>query len=957
MRNFITCFLAIVMMLLFLQNHPVASLSPNMQKIALFKFRQSLTISTPRYCYYESYNDYYSSPSHPKTMNWSMSSDHCTWEGVSCEHKTGEVIGLDLSCSQLEGAILPNSTLFQLAHLQFLNLFGNNFTLTNQFPQEFGFFAKGLTHLNLSYTSISGRVPSGISHLYKLVSLDLSHYYAGMQLKDEVFKLLLQNLTLLRVLNLQEVNISTILPFNISTSLRVLNLRNTDLHGVVPQEVFNLPKLEVLDLSSNNDLTTTLPKAKWGSSATLQHLYLRDMNIYGGIPDSVGFLELLATLDIAVCNLSGLIPRSVKYLGQLTHLDLSFNNLNGPIPTDLANLTNLRLLTLSDNNFSGPFPSLVAHTRKLTELDLSINGFTGSLPHWLFDHPSLETLYIRYNGFTGKLHEFNSSKSHLEEFDCSGNQLNGTIPQSFLQLVNLFWLSFASNNFSGVLDFKKFSRFENLQILDLSHNNLSVRNMGMSTLPPDLHHLGLSSCNLKEFPHLSGETRFFSFSHIDLSNNQIDREIPHWIGLQSWQENSYLNLSHNRLTGGLDQLPQNNIQYLDLQFNLLNGSLPSLICDFSYLDVLNLSHNNLSGVLPICTTNLTNLSVFDVRMNNIQGTIPAALSNFRHLETLNLNGNKLAGRIPSSFAEFEYLKVLDLGNNQINDTFPQFLEALPHLQVLVLRLNKFHGVINKSSKNEHPFPSLKIIDLSHNEFSGPLPATYFKNFNAMMNGGVNETKPTYMGNFFYSDSTNLVIKGVEREFVRILIVFTTIDLSRNNFKEEIPGYIGNLVSLRYLNLSYNQLTGHIPSSLGKLTVLESLDLSYNQLEGEIPRQLTSLYSLARLNLSGNQLSGHIPEGSQFNTFENDSYVGNLGLCGHPLSKMCENDIGTQEDQDDDYFFNGFTWEAVVTGYGCGVVPAFVIGYLMLHAGKPKWFAGIIARELGLKIRRMEIKWR
>ncbi|KAL1805583.1 hypothetical protein ACET3Z_028651 [Daucus carota] len=73
--------------------------------------------------------------------------------------------------------------------------------------------------------------------------------------------------------------------------------------------------------------------------------------------------------------------------------------------------------------------------------------------------------------------------------------------------------------------------------------------MGMSILPPDLHHLGLSSCNLKEFPHLSGETRFFSFSHIDLSNNQIDSEIPHWIGLQSWQENSYLNLSHNRLTG------------------------------------------------------------------------------------------------------------------------------------------------------------------------------------------------------------------------------------------------------------------------------------------------------------------------------------------------------------------------------------------------------------------------
>lgn len=78
----------------------------------------------------------------------------------------------------------------------------------------------------------------------------------------------------------------------------------------------------------------------------------------------------------------------------------------------------------------------------------------------------------------------------------------------------------------------------------------------------------------------------------------------------------------------------------------------------------------------------------------------------------------------------------------------------------------------------------------------------------------------------------------------------------------------------------------------------------------------------------------------------------MGLCGHPLSKKCEHDTGTeQEGEDDDNVLVVFTWEAVVIGYECGVVPAFIIGYLMLLAGKPKWFAGIIAKELGLMNRR------
>ncbi|KAL1825496.1 hypothetical protein ACET3Z_012274 [Daucus carota] len=85
-------------------------------------------------------------------------------------------------------------------------------------------------------------------------------------------------------------------------------------------------------------------------------------------------------------------------------------------------------------------------------------------------------------------------------------------------------------------------------------------------------------------------------------------------------------------------------------------------------------------------------------------------------------------------------------------------------------------------------------------------------------------------------------------------------------------------------------------------------------------------------------------------------VRKIGL--KPLSIKCErgtNEMQEEEDEGDDYFFNGFTWEAVVIGYGSGVVLGFVVGYIMFMVGKPKWFMGIIARELGLKVRRLEIK--
>ncbi|KAL7250600.1 hypothetical protein ACSBR1_012597 [Camellia fascicularis] len=105
------------------------------------------------------------------------------------------------------------------------------------------------------------------------------------------------------------------------------------------------------------------------------------------------------------------------------------------------------------------------------------------------------------------------------------------------------------------------------------------------------------------------------------------------------------------------------------------------------------------------------------------------------------------------------------------------------------------------TKSKHPFPQLRIIDISCNEFNGLLPTNYIKQFGAMMNVDEHEMKLKYMGQTYHQDSTVVVIKGYEIKLSRILTVFSIIDFSRNNFQGDIPKSIGGLNSLRGLNLS------------------------------------------------------------------------------------------------------------------------------------------------------------
>ncbi|XP_030967032.1 receptor-like protein 7 [Quercus lobata] len=793
---------------------------------------------------------------------------------------------------------------------------------------------------------------------------------------------LCENLTSLKHLYLDEVDISSPVPHTMAnlSSLMSLGLSRCGLYGEFPTEIFKLRNLQFLSVKGNQDLRGYLPE--FHSSSPLRILRLAHTSFFGKLPDSIGNLPSLYELDIIFCNFSGLIPTSIGNLTTLNNLDLSINNFFGQIPFSLANLTQLSQLDLSYNSFSPQTLSWLGKQTKLTLLNLGQTNSYGDIPASLKNLTQLTILRLNRNQLTGQIPSWLVNHTQLIELDLGVNKLHGSIPQSISRLVNLKDLSLAKNNFNGSVKFDLFLNLKNLTRLQLSGVHLSfplTSTVNAST--PKLMLLGLVACNLTEFPI------FLRFQHeleaVYLSHNDIHGQIPKWIFNMGKQTLLSLDLSFNYLTGFESFnhtsliLPWASLLILDLNSNKLNGSLPipppsiveysaksntltgqisPLFCNLSSIEVLDLSHNNLSGMLPHCLDNLSKfLLVLSLRNNDFHGILPTAYMEGSTLKVMDVSYNQLEGQIPRSLSNCTMLEILLLSNNQFKDIFPSWLGKLPSLKVLSLRSNGFHSSIGKPKSN-FEFPKLHIIDLSYNKFTGNLPSEYFQCWNSMKVVNLTDSKvdnlltymvtranPIYLiavtiitsQDFvwfdYYSFSLELTSKGIETVYEKIQGTLIVVDLSNNRFEGEISEVIGNLKGLHLLNLSNNCLIGHIPSSLGNLTELESLDFSQNNLSGEIPQQLLHLTFLAFFNVSNNHLTGPIPQGQQFATFQSNSYLGNTGLCGKPLTKNCKSygsstqPLPNPKRGEGSNFPSKSNWVVIMMGYGSGLVVGFVIG--------------------------------
>lgn len=641
---------------------------------------------------------------------WDLMHEPCSfWHGVTCVY--GRVTELNLSGAGLVGVLptsaMASLDKLQVLNLPGNAFYGNGSSLTQlpltlqqidissnghtgAIPEEF-LESHRFTFVNLSHNNFSGTLPANLlSSQARLQTLDLSfNNFSGpisfLDLNPSVCH------------NLISIDLSTnhligeIPPsFSKCIALQSLNFSSNEFDGTIPRSLGQLTKLRRLDISHNH-LGGSIPPELGNCCQSLEQLLLSSNNLSGPFPSSFSTCSSLQILNIESNNISGLFPDSI--LGNLQALEsllLSKNYITGPFPPSISSCKNLRVADLSSNSLSGTLPPTIcpgasaleelrlpdnlitgeipvtlAQCTRLKTIDLSLNFLKGRIPSELGRLKNLEHLMLWFNGLEGRIPHELGECSQLKNLILNNNYLTGEIPEKLADCSNLEWISLTSNKISGRIP-REFGRLSRLAILQLANNSLGDKiptelgnctsllwldlnsNRLSGSIPPRLGRLpgaealnGILSGNTLVFVRNTGNSCKGVGGLLEFAGIRAERLL---------QVPTLKSCDFTRMYSGgalKEWTHYESLEYLDLSYNDLTGTIPSEFGNMTALQVLELAHNNLTGSLPASLGKLRNLGVLDASYNRLQGGIPESFSNLTFLVQIDLSNNDLVGSIPS----------------------------------------------------------------------------------------------------------------------------------------------------------------------------------------------------------------------------------------------------------------------------------------------------------------------
>ncbi|KAJ4787261.1 Leucine-rich receptor-like protein kinase family protein [Rhynchospora pubera] len=238
----------------------------------------------------------------------------------------------------------------------------------------------------------------------------------------------------------------------------------------------------------------------------------------------------------------------------------------------------------------------------------------------------------------------------------------------------------------------------------------------------------------------------------------------------------------------------------------------------------------------------------------------------------------LTGVTCSSFSPFPIISLNFSGiglTGQLATSVPH-LCSLPHIKSLDLSSNNFTGPIPSELFN---CSTLETIHLEENFLSGPIPTTIFWSRHlATVNIGSN------------SLTGMIPIPQVE---VRPMLQLEYLALYENSFAGEIPNELLQLPNLKFLYLYGNNLTGPIPNFPPHCNLIE-LYIYENNLSGNIPPSLRNCRKLTSFDASTNKIEGTLANETfcmlhqlELLYLEKNSLTGTLPSCLWNLPNLSE----------------------------------------------------------------------
>ncbi|KAK4607814.1 hypothetical protein RGQ29_001574 [Quercus rubra] len=578
--------------------------------------------------------------------------------------------------------------------------------------------------------------------------------------------------------------------------------------------LFLLRHLRSLNLAGNN-FDYSLISPEFGRFQSLTHLSLSHSGFIGEIPYEISQLSSLVSLDLSYnWGLSIKTPFWKRVIGNLTQLRellLDGTDMSSITPnSSMMNLSSsLTTLSLPGCNLQGTFDINIFRLPFIQNLYLEYNpDLEGYLPKSNWSSNSLKLLSLQFTNFSGELPDCIGSLKSLESLFLSSCNFTGAIPTSIGNLTQIIHLDLSDNSFSGLLPLSIFD-LPNLSGLYLEENQL------VGPLPN----------------HVSGLNLLIDLS---LRSNFLNGTLPSW--LFSLTSLVRLTLDHNQFIGEIGEFKYNNsLDFLDLSYNMLQGSIPSSISRLVNLTYLSLSSNNLSIMDLELFSNLNNLNVFNFSYNNLlvsrNKNLTFTLPNLYelYLSSCNISEFPIFLRIATN------LRSLDLSNNRIHGQTPKWLGAVGRNSLYFLDLS--HNFL--TSIDKIPWENLYFVDLRNNLLQGTFPTLNVLNLQHLFASNNNLT----------GEIPSLICNASSLE---------VLDLSHNNFSGTIPKCLVRSNVLSVLDLRMNSLNGTIPSTFSKRNKLRNINLNGNQVEGLLPRSLENCRHLEVLDLGNNKINGTFP---------------------------------------------------------------------------------------------------
>ncbi|CAB78432.1 putative disease resistance protein [Arabidopsis thaliana] len=707
---------------------------------------------------------------HVPSEKWRNNTDCCSWDGVSCDPKTGNVVGLDLAGSDLNGPLRSNSSLFRLQHLQKLYLgcntsFGslsyNDGLKGGELLDSIGNL-KYLKVLSLRGCNLFGKIPSSLGNLSYLTHLDLSFNDFTGVIPDSMGNL---------------------------NYLRVLNLGKCNFYGKVPSSLGNLSYLAQLDLSYN-DFTREGPDSM-GNLNRLTDMLLK--------------LNSLTDIDLGSNQLKGMLPSNMSSLSKLEYFYIGGNSFSGSIPSSLFMIPSLVELDLQRNHFSALEIGNISSQSKLQVLILGGNNFNPDIVDLSIFSPLLSLGYLDVSGINLKISSTVSLPSPIEYLVLSSCNIS-EFPKFLRNQTKLYSLDISANQIEGQVPEWLWSLPE-LQSINISHNSFNGFEGPADVIQGggELYMLDISSNIFQDpFPLLPVDSMNFLFS----SNNRFSGEIPKTIC--ELDNLVMLVLSNNNFSGSIPRCFENlHLYVLHLRNNNLSGIFPEeAISD--RLQSLDVGHNLFSGELPKSLINCSALEFLYVEDNRISDTFPSWLELLPNFQILVLRSNEFYGPIfsPGDSLSFPRLRIFDISENRFTGVLPSdYFAPWSAMSSVVDRIIQhffqgyYHNSVVLTNKGLNMelvgsgFTIYKTIDVSGNRLEGDIPESI-----------------SLLKELIVLNMSNNAFTGHIPPSLSNLSNLQSLDLSQNRLSGSIPGELGELTFLARMNFSYNRLEGPIPQT-------------------------------------------------------------------------------------------------------------------------------------------------